>query len=78
MPTKTSILATAGVLAALALAAPAGAHEGHASCADGAHAFIVPQAQSGEGGETASTQAKAGTLDENVAAAHAALCEPKP
>ena len=78
MPTKTSILATAGVLAALALAAPAGAHEGHASCGEGAKAFIVPQAQSGQGGEAASAQAKAGTINENVAAGHAALCEPKP
>jgi len=78
MKTKTRLIATAAVLAALAVAAPAGAHDGHASCGEGAKAFIVPQAQSGEGGEAASAQAQAGTINENVAAGHAALCEPKP
>ena len=78
MQTRKRCIAAAGVLAALALASPAAAHEGHASCSEGARTFIVPIAQSGQAGETASAQAKAGTLNENVAAAHAALCEPKP
>jgi len=77
MKTKTRLIATAAVLAALAVAAPAGAHEGHASCGDGAHAFVVAQAQSGVAGENASQQAQAGTLNESLAAAHAGLCDPK-
>ena len=77
MQSRTRLIAAAGVVAALALASPAAAHEGHASCSAGTHAFIVPLAQSGQAGETASAQARAGTLNENVAAAHAALCEPK-
>lgn len=59
-------------------APPALAHEGHASCGEGTRAFIVPLAQSGLGGETASAQARLGLLNEQVAAGHAALCEPKP
>jgi len=53
------------------------AHEGHGSCKGAAQAFIVPLAQSGMAGEVASSQAQAGTLNENVAAAHAALCAPQ-
>ena len=59
-------------------ASPAAAHQGHRSCGEGARTFIVPLAQSGQGGETASAQAKAGVLNESVQAAHAALCEPAP
>ena len=77
MRTKTRIIATTAVLGALAFAAPAAAHPGHASCSDAAHSFIVPLAQSGQAGEVASGQAKAGTIDETLAAAHAALCAPK-
>jgi len=47
------------------------------SCGDGAHAFVVAQAQSGVAGENASQQAQAGTLNESLAAAHAGLCDPK-
>ncbi len=78
MQMRPRIIAAAGVLAALALAAPAAAHEGHASCSEGTHTFIVTQAQTGTLGQQASEQARAGTLNENLAAAHAALCEPKP
>ncbi len=77
MQIKTRIIATAGILAALTFAAPAAAHEGHASCGEAAHSFIVPLAQAGQAGTVASEQAKAGTIDEGTAAAHAALCENK-
>ena len=77
MKTKARLIATAAVLAALAVAAPAGAHDGHASCSDGAHSFVVAQAQSGDAGANASQQAQAGTLNESLAAAHEALCDPK-
>ena len=70
-------VATSTVFAALTLVAPAMAHEGHGSCKGAAQAFIVPLAQSGMAGEVASSQAQAGTLNENVAAAHAALCAPQ-
>ncbi len=69
--------AAAAALAGIALAPPALAHQGHASCGEGARAFVVPLAHAGLGGETASTQAREGTLNENVAAAHAVFCEPK-
>ena len=65
------------VLAGIALAPPALAHQGHASCGEGARAFVVAQAHAGTAGETASDQAQAGTLNEGVAAAHAIFCEPK-
>lgn len=71
-------LTVAAVLAGPVLAQPASAHAGHASCGEGARAFIVPQAQAGLGGVVASGQAKEGLLDESVAAGHAALCDPKP
>ncbi|MBA3746082.1 MAG: hypothetical protein H0W96_01135 [Solirubrobacterales bacterium] len=77
MQIKTRIIATAGILAALTLAAPAAAHEGHASCGEAARSFVVPMAQAGEAGTVASAQAQAGTINEGTAAAHAALCENK-
>ncbi len=70
------IVAAAG-LAGIALAPPALAHQGHASCGEGARTFVVPLAQAGLAGETASTQAREGTLNENLAVAHAIFCEPK-
>ncbi len=69
----------AAVLAAgLAVASPASAHQGHAACGEGARAFVVPLAHAGIAGETASAQAREGTINENIAAAHAALCDPQP
>lgn len=70
------IVAAAG-LAGIALAPPALAHQGHASCGEGARTLVVALAHDGLAGETASTQAREGTLSENVAAAHAIFCEPK-
>ncbi len=69
-------IATAGVLA-LALAGPAVAHEGHSSCSNLAHTFIVPGAQSGQLGAVAAQLGRAGTLDETVQFQHSALCRPK-
>ena len=77
MRKRLCAVAASAVLGSLAIAPSASAHQGHASCAGAAHTFIVPLAQSGAAGKTASAQAQAGTLNENVAAAHAALCEPK-
>ena len=71
-------LVASAALIGLIGAPPAFAHEGHASCGEGTHAFIVPLAQSRLAGETASAQARLGILNEQVAAAHAALCEPRP
>ena len=73
-----ALAAVAAMSALLALTSPALAHPGHASCGEGAQAFIVAQAQSGTAGESASAQAREGALDENVEAGHAALCEPRP
>ena len=70
-------VAAAAVLAGIISAPPALAHGGHASCGEGARAFVVAQAHAGTAGETASAQAREGTLNENVAAAHAIFCEPK-
>ena len=64
-------------LAGLALASPAVAHEGHASCGEGAREYVVTAAHAGTAGETASTQARQGGLKEGVALAHAVYCEPK-
>lgn len=71
-------LVASAALIGLISASPASAHGGHASCGAGTRSFIVPLAQSGQGGETASTQARLGILNEQVAAGHAALCDPKP
>lgn len=76
MRTRFWGVAASAIVASLALASPAMAHGGHRSCAPAAHGFIVPLAHSGLAGETASTQARAGTLNENVALSHALLCEP--
>ena len=78
MRTRSGMVAAFALGAALALAPPATAHEGHGSCGEGARAFNVPLAQSGFAGETASASAQAGIQNEAVAAGHAALCEPKP
>ena len=78
MKRKTCLIVAAALASGLAFAPPALAHQGHRSCGAGAHVFVVPLAQSGEAGEFASTQAKAGSLAAGVAAAHAALCEPAP
>lgn len=70
-----------GALAAAALGTTAGAvsaHEGHGSCGEGARAYVVALAHSGNGGVVASAQARAGTINEDVAAAHAAFCDPAP
>ena len=77
MRRRLCAIGASAVLGSMAIAPSASAHQGHASCAGAAHAFIVPLAHSGAAGETASVQARAGTLNENVAAAHAALCQPK-
>lgn len=68
----------AAVVVTVMGAQPASAHQGHGRCAEGAHATVVALAQSGQAGETASSLAKAGIIDESVATAHAALCEPRP
>ena len=78
MRRRSSTVAAFVLLGGLALASPATAHEGHGSCGEGAQVFIVPLAQSGQAGETASSSARAGTQNENVAAGHAIYCEPKP
>lgn len=78
MKTRSHVVAVLALLVGLTLASPAAAHDGHASCGEGARAFIVPLAQAGLAGETASAAARQGTQDESVAAGHAALCEPKP
>ena len=78
MRTRSPVVAVLALLAGLTLASPAAAHEGHASCGEGARAFIVPLAQAGLAGETASAAAKQGIQDDSVAAGHAGLCEPKP
>lgn len=70
--------AGAAVLLGMTFAQPASAHQGHSRCAEGAHATVVVLAHAGEAGETASGLARAGTINENVAQAHAALCEPRP
>ena len=77
MHTKTRIIATAGLLAALAFAAPASAHEGHGSCAAGTEVYVVPMAQSGMAGEVVSAAAREGLVDEGTAASHAQYCEPQ-
>ena len=71
-------LVASAALIGLIGASPALAHGGHASCGEGTRSFIVPLAQSGLAGETASAQARLGILNEQVAAGHAALCAPKP
>jgi hypothetical protein len=71
-------VAAAAVLSGIGLAPPASAHQGHGSCGEGARAFVVPLAHAGVAGETASSQAREGTLNENVALAHSIFCEQKP
>lgn len=66
------------VTAGLGVGAPAGAHQGHGSCAEGAQSFTVPLAQSGQAGEVISAEGRAGTAAETGAALHAAGCEPRP
>ena len=57
---------------------PALAHQGHARCAEGAHATVVFFAHGGEAGDTASALARAGGFKEGVADAHATLCGAHP
>ena len=71
------VVAAAG-LAGFTGAPPAFAPSGHGSCGEGTRSFIMPQAHSGAGGAIASALAREGILDEQVAAGHAALCEPRP
>lgn len=78
MHMKTIAARVAAVLASVAFAASASAHEGHGSCGEGARVYVVPQAQSGMAGETVSAAARDGSVDGGVAASHAALCDPKP
>ena len=68
-------LCSAAVLAVLIGFGSSGralAHQGHTSCRGG----VSELAKAGIAGETASSQAEGG-LDEEVAAGHAALCQPK-
>jgi hypothetical protein len=76
---RRGLVVTSGVMLAsgLAFASPAAAREDHASCGDGAHAYVVALAHSGVAGETASELAKAGALSDNVHTGHDLLCEPK-
>jgi hypothetical protein len=76
MRRNIGIVAIAGLLGALAGAAPAAAFPGQTSCAPLAHEFVVPLAHSGELGTTASALARQGALAEAVATQHAALCDP--
>ena len=78
MQSTSRIAAAASILGTLAFASPALAQEDHASCGDGARSYVVAAAQSGQAGEIASEQAMAGTINEGVHEAHAALCDPKP
>ncbi len=72
----------AGAISALLLgitsASPAAAHGGHRSCGEATRAFIVPLAQSGQFGQLVSPLAQQGGVGDEVAANHAALCEPAP
>ena len=66
------------VLVGITSVSPAAAHGGHRSCGEATRAFIVPLAQSGEFGQLVSPLAKQGGVGDEVAANHAALCEPAP
>ena len=74
MKIRILAIATVGVLA-LAPAGPAAAHEGHSSCSELAHSFIVPGAHTGQLGTLASQLGRAGQLDGTVQSQHAALCQ---
>lgn len=66
------------LMATMGVASPASAHPGHGSCGQGAREYVVALAHSGNGGAFASSLAKEGLIDDNVAAAHAVYCEPRP
>ncbi len=76
---RKRILAFAGVIvvAGLASAPSALAHQGHRSCAPAAHAYVPPD-EPGDMGELASTIARSGEFHAFAEAFHASLCEPKP
>jgi hypothetical protein len=76
MHSKARIIGTAVAVAALAVAAPAAAHEGHTDCSAGAQSYF-PLASSGQLGVAASAIARDGGFAESVEAQHAALCDPK-
>jgi hypothetical protein len=65
------------VVATWVVAVPATAHPGHGSCLQNAEVAIVPLAQAVVAGETASGLAHAGTLPDDIAASHDALCQPR-
>ena len=75
MRRRLCFVAASLAVAGVAVAPPALGHVGHRSCAGGAHTFVVPIAQAGEAGEFVSSQATAGGVADENAAAHAALCE---
>lgn len=75
MRRRVCLVAASLAAAGVAVAPPALGHQGHRSCAEGAHTFVVPIAQAGEAGEFVSSQAKAGGVGDENAAAHAALCD---
>ena len=77
MRRRICCIVAAAAFAGVVVAPPALAHQGHASCGEGARAYVVPQAQAGIAGETVSAAARAGTVNEGVAAAHAIFCEAK-
>ena len=77
MRRRVCSIAAAAAFTGIIFAPPALAHQGHASCGEGARVYVVPQAQAGTAGETVSAAARAGTVNEGVAAAHAIFCEAK-
>ena len=76
MPTKVAVAVLSIALAVAAWAAPAAAHQGHASCqASGQFAAAQAQALGADFGTFASSLAQQGQADDFVAGTHAALCE---
>ena len=75
---RVVLVAICAMVGGLSFAPPALAHGGHRSCGEGAHIFVVPIAQSGGGGEFASSAARQGGLADETEQAHAALCDPAP
>jgi hypothetical protein len=61
--------------AVLTLAPSALAHEGHASCAEGAQEFTVKNAQSHEFGDFVSGEAQQGGVGDDSATLHEEGCE---
>jgi len=76
--TRTCTLAAMAALTAFTVASPAGAHQGHASCADNAHQNVVSMAQAGLAGELAPPLAQSGELPGLIASNHDTYCDPQP